>query len=83
MAVAHQREIAAALIARGWQPATPAALIFAASRADEEVWVGTLAALAEGDGLVDTERPGMIVVGDVVNVREQIVGRESLLEAVR
>jgi uroporphyrin-III C-methyltransferase/precorrin-2 dehydrogenase/sirohydrochlorin ferrochelatase len=83
MSVAQQREIAAALVARGWHASTPAALLFAASRDDAETWTGTLASLAEGDGVVETERPGMIVVGDVVNVREQLVGRESLLEAAR
>jgi len=72
MSVGHQREIGAALIARGWQPSTPAALVFAASRDDEDVWVGTIADLSRGDGVFDQERPGMIVVGDVVNVREQM-----------
>src|SRR5215471_1121957 len=72
MSVAEQREIAAALVARGWPASTPAALIFAASRGDEQVWTGTLADLSGGDGVFDQERPGMIVVGDVVNVREQL-----------
>jgi siroheme synthase len=72
MSVAQQREIADALIARGWKPSTPAALLFAASREDAETWTGTLASLAEGDGVIDSERPGMIVVGEVVNVRAQL-----------
>jgi uroporphyrin-III C-methyltransferase/precorrin-2 dehydrogenase/sirohydrochlorin ferrochelatase len=72
MSVAQQREIAAALVARGWRPSTPAALLFGASRDDAETWTGTLASLAEGDGVFETQRPGMIVVGDVVNVREQL-----------
>jgi uroporphyrin-III C-methyltransferase/precorrin-2 dehydrogenase/sirohydrochlorin ferrochelatase len=72
MSVAQQREIAAALVARGWKPSTPAALLFAASRDDAETWTGTLASLAEGDGVFETDRPGMIVVGDVVTVREQL-----------
>jgi siroheme synthase len=70
--VGQQREIAAALLARGWRPSTPTALLFAASRDDAETWSGTIASLAEGDGVYDSERPGMIVVGDVVNVREQL-----------
>src|SRR5262245_23154561 len=65
MSIAQQREIAAALLARGWRASTPAALLFAASREDAETWTGTIASLAEGDGVVETERPGLIVVGDV------------------
>lgn len=72
MSVANQRDIAAALLARGWRASTPAALVFAASRENSETWTGTIASLAEGRGLFDAERPGMIVVGDVVHVREQI-----------
>ena len=72
MAIAQQREIAAALLSRGWRPSTPAALLFAASRADEAVWTGTIADLSGGDGVFDQERPGLIVVGDVVQVREQM-----------
>ena len=72
MAVAQQREIGAALITRGWRHQTPAALLFAASRDDSATWVGTIADLANGDGVFDRERPGMIVVGDVVRVREQL-----------
>ena len=72
MSVSRQQEIAAALLARAWRPSTPAALIFAASRDDEAAWIGTLADLSRGDGVFDQERPGMIVVGEVVRVREQI-----------
>ena len=72
MSVAEQRDIAVALVARGWLPSTPAALLFAASRPDAETWTGTLADLASGDGVFDPERPGMIVVGEVVHVRERL-----------
>jgi uroporphyrin-III C-methyltransferase/precorrin-2 dehydrogenase/sirohydrochlorin ferrochelatase len=70
MSLGQQRQIAAALIARGWRPATPAAIILAASRVDAEQWTGTLASLAAA-GTQESERPGMIVVGDVVSVRAQ------------
>ena len=86
MSIAQQRDIAAALLARGWRASTPAALLFAASREDAETWTGTIASLAEGDGVVDAERPGMIVVGDVVNVRAQLEFRleaDDKVEAAR
>ena len=73
MAVAQQRDIAAALVTRGWPASTPAALVFAASRDDEEVWTGTIAALARGEGVMDAERPGTLVIGDVVHLRREIL----------
>jgi siroheme synthase len=72
MAIAEQRDIAVSLVARGWDASTPAALLFAASRADAAAWTGTLADLSRGDGVFDQERPGMLVVGNVVSVREQL-----------
>jgi uroporphyrin-III C-methyltransferase/precorrin-2 dehydrogenase/sirohydrochlorin ferrochelatase len=72
MSIAEQRGIAQALLTRGWRASTPAALLFAASRDNAETWTGTLASLANGEGLVETERPGLIVVGDVVTVRAQL-----------
>jgi uroporphyrin-III C-methyltransferase / precorrin-2 dehydrogenase / sirohydrochlorin ferrochelatase len=72
MAIAEQREIAVSLLARGWDASTPAALLFAASRADAAVWTGTVSDLSHGDGVFDQERPGMLVVGDVVGVRHQL-----------
>jgi len=83
MSIAQQRDIAAALLARGWRASTPAALLFAMSTEDAETWTGTIASLAEGDGVSEIERPGMIVVGDVVNVRAQLIDEEMLLEAAR
>jgi uroporphyrin-III C-methyltransferase / precorrin-2 dehydrogenase / sirohydrochlorin ferrochelatase len=77
MAVGHQREIASALIARGWRAATPSALIVSASRIEGETWTGSLASLAAGGGIDDVERPGMIVVGDVVALRDQMQWRAA------
>jgi siroheme synthase len=77
MAVGHQRAIAAALQARGWRASTPAALIFSASRAEGETWTGSIASLAAGGGIDDVERPGLIVVGDVVALREQMQWRAA------
>ena len=43
-------------------------LVFSASREDADTWSGTLESLASGDGTLQGERPGLIVVGDVVAV---------------
>jgi uroporphyrin-III C-methyltransferase len=72
MAVAEQREIAETLIARGWRASTLAALLFAASRPEAAAWTGTLSDLSRGEGVFDQERPGLLVVGDVVGVRHQL-----------
>lgn len=78
MSLGQQRQIAAALITRGWAPATPAAVLLGASRDDAQEWTGTLASLAGGQGTHDAERPGMIVVGDVVSVREQLIPQPAM-----
>jgi uroporphyrin-III C-methyltransferase/precorrin-2 dehydrogenase/sirohydrochlorin ferrochelatase len=92
MSIAQQRDIAAVLLARGWRASTPVALLFAASRENAATWIGTLASLADGEGIVDAERPGMIVVGDVVTVRAHLLvqqtadvaaPQELLMEAAR
>jgi uroporphyrin-III C-methyltransferase len=77
MSIGQQREIARALMARGWRPATPAAILLAASRDDAEEWTGTIASLAAGQGMQDRDRPGMIVVGEVVSVRDQLTARPA------
>ena len=72
MSVGHQQQIARALIARGWPAATPAAVLFSASRAEAEEWIGSLALLESGQGLHDADRPGLVVVGNVVAVSRQL-----------
>ena len=78
MSLGQQRGIARALIARGWRSTTPAAIVLAASRDDAEEWTGTIASLAAGHGMQDAERPGMIVVGEVVLVREQLAAQPAV-----
>jgi uroporphyrin-III C-methyltransferase/precorrin-2 dehydrogenase/sirohydrochlorin ferrochelatase len=68
MGLAHRRELASALLARGWSPATPAAIAFAASTPAATTWVGTLAALAAAPVAAAGDAPGTIVVGGVVSV---------------
>jgi uroporphyrin-III C-methyltransferase/precorrin-2 dehydrogenase/sirohydrochlorin ferrochelatase len=72
MSIRQQREIARSLIARGWRPSTPAAVLMSASTADAEEWIGSVGLLASGEGIDDAERPGLIVVGNVVAVSQQL-----------
>jgi uroporphyrin-III C-methyltransferase/precorrin-2 dehydrogenase/sirohydrochlorin ferrochelatase len=68
MGLAAAGEISALLIARGWSGTTPAAIVRGASTADAETWSGTLANLAAGVEESDGDRPGTIVIGEVVRV---------------
>jgi uroporphyrin-III C-methyltransferase/precorrin-2 dehydrogenase/sirohydrochlorin ferrochelatase len=72
MGLARSAPIAVDLIRRGWLHSTPAAVIVAASTADQEVWRGTLDDLA-GDRLdVSADGPGTIVIGDVVSLASRM-----------
>ena len=81
MGTGAQAEIASALTARGWPASTPAAIVYAASREDAETWTGSLASLQRGDGPLDPTRPGTLVIGEVVKLRdvlgEDIAGAEE------
>jgi uroporphyrin-III C-methyltransferase len=74
MAVATQQSIATALVARGWPATTPAALVFGASRDEEDTWTGTLASLGRGEGPHRTDLPGTVVIGEVVRLRDALAG---------
>jgi siroheme synthase len=78
MGIAHQRDIAAALLSHGWAPATPAALLFAASRSDADEWIGTIDLLARGEGPMHADRPGTMVIGNVVSLRHEITPHLTL-----
>ena len=78
MAVATQQEIATGLLARGWAPATPAALVFGASRDDDETWTGTVGELAAGNGPRHVDRPGTLVIGEVVRLRAALADVDAL-----
>jgi uroporphyrin-III C-methyltransferase/precorrin-2 dehydrogenase/sirohydrochlorin ferrochelatase len=66
MGLASRAAIAGRLLARGWSPATPAAVVLGASSAAAFAWRGTLAEL--GGAALPPERaelPGVLVVGAV------------------
>ena len=69
MGIASRAATCALLIERGWPAATPAALLFSASRDDASSWRGTLASLA---GVSASDGPGVIVVGETVALATRI-----------
>jgi len=73
MGLRTRGEIAARLIARGWAGATPAAILLGASHAEEMRWIGSLDGL--GGAAIETDLPGIVVVGDVVRLAKQIEHR--------
>jgi uroporphyrin-III C-methyltransferase/precorrin-2 dehydrogenase/sirohydrochlorin ferrochelatase len=68
MGLASAAGIASTLTRGGWRPATPAAIIRGASTDGAELWTGTLAELGEAALQSESDRPGTIVIGDVVRV---------------
>jgi uroporphyrin-III C-methyltransferase / precorrin-2 dehydrogenase / sirohydrochlorin ferrochelatase len=70
MGLAGRDEIAARLGDHGWSPDSPAALVCGASTADEWTWTGPLSEVASA--MPPEGVPGVLVVGDVVEVREAL-----------
>jgi uroporphyrin-III C-methyltransferase / precorrin-2 dehydrogenase / sirohydrochlorin ferrochelatase len=66
MGVAARAQIAARLEARGWSAATPAAILCGAATPDVWTWTGTLAEMALAAPPAD--EPGVLVLGDVIDV---------------
>jgi len=78
MGLAHRAAIASRLLARGWTRATPAAIVWAASRAEGSTWRGTLAELAAAVPSAESaDAPGTIVVGAVVSLAEALAPAAS------
>lgn len=68
MGLGTRARLAATLVACGWSPATPAAIILAASSPHATRWIGTVAELGSATmpaGLDDA--PGTLVIGAVVD----------------
>jgi uroporphyrin-III C-methyltransferase len=81
MGVAGRQAIAAALLARGWPPSTPVAILLAASRHDTATRTGTLATLANDDEPHDAGRPGTLVIGNVVSLAATIANADLVDDA--
>jgi uroporphyrin-III C-methyltransferase/precorrin-2 dehydrogenase/sirohydrochlorin ferrochelatase len=68
MGISGVDAFASRLLARGWQPDVPAALIFAASTPKASTWRGTLGDLANGSYVAPAREAGTIVIGEVVSL---------------
>jgi uroporphyrin-III C-methyltransferase/precorrin-2 dehydrogenase/sirohydrochlorin ferrochelatase len=83
MGLGQRAAIASFLQARGWSSDTPAAICLGASQPDAATWTGTLASL--GSATIDSELPGILVIGAVVSLRDTIasVSLEAPVSDVR
>ena len=79
MGIANRAGIVNELRASGWAGETPAAVLFGVSHPGAQEWHGTLDSLGASDPMVDTDLPGVIVVGAVA----ALAGILSTQDAVR
>jgi uroporphyrin-III C-methyltransferase len=77
MGLGRSPAIGSELIARGWTPATPAAVIVDGSLPNQQVWRGTLDDLAADRVDMDAAGPGTIVIGEVVSLAAQTDARQE------
>ena len=70
MAVAHLDAVAAELIKRGRAAATPVAVISEGTTPDQQVLTSTLADVAAEAAAAGIRPPAVVVIGDVVRLRE-------------
>jgi uroporphyrin-III C-methyltransferase/precorrin-2 dehydrogenase/sirohydrochlorin ferrochelatase len=71
MGVGARADLASRLVAHGWSADTPAAIVCAASTPDAWTWTGALGQF--GEAAPPAGLAGVLVVGDVVRVREVLV----------
>ena len=79
MGYSRRVELAADLLAAGWDEKTAAAVVADGTLPSERAWRGTLADIAAGRATLDTEGPAVIVIGEVAAL--QLNGRASVSEA--
>ncbi|HEV8369713.1 MAG TPA: uroporphyrinogen-III C-methyltransferase [Pyrinomonadaceae bacterium] len=78
MGVANLRVIAADVIGSGRDPATPVAVIRWGTYETQQTVVGTLESIADDVEAAGIRPPGVIVIGEVVRLRERVkwIGKE-------
>jgi uroporphyrin-III C-methyltransferase len=74
MAVANVAQVSAELIKRGRDAATPVAVISNGTLPDQQVLTSTLGAAADDVAAAGVQPPAVVVIGDVVRLRERIAG---------
>ena len=74
MALRRLDRIARELIAGGMAAETPVAVISAATRPDEDILVSTLGAVSADRERHPVEPPAVVVVGEIVAMRERLLG---------
>ena len=72
MGLTHLREIAARLIVSGKDPETPAAVIRWGTYDSQQTVVGSLESIAGDVERVGLRAPAVIVIGEVVRLRERV-----------
>jgi uroporphyrin-III C-methyltransferase/precorrin-2 dehydrogenase/sirohydrochlorin ferrochelatase len=75
MGVGARADLAARLMAHGWKPDTPAAVVCSMSTPQAWTWTGRLDAI--GDAEVPAGAAGVLVVGEVVKIREALARQQS------
>jgi uroporphyrin-III C-methyltransferase / precorrin-2 dehydrogenase / sirohydrochlorin ferrochelatase len=71
MGVTARAGIATTLMSSGWSASLPAAIVCGASTPDEWIWTGTLDGVGAAPAPADV--PGVLIIGEVVDVREALV----------
>ena len=74
MAVRNLDKIAGELMRGGLPATTPAAVVVAATTADEHVVVSTLGGVAADAQEHALGTPSIVVIGEIVNVRDRLLG---------
>jgi uroporphyrin-III C-methyltransferase len=67
----------------GARPSTPAAVIVAATTAQQRIVISSLDRLVDDVVALGLSLPGLIVVGDIVTVREDLLQIAAEFEGVR
>lgn len=78
MGLGQRARIAERLVARGWSPETPAAVVVGAATPQSWRWTGTLGALGMAEiPEASTGAPGLLVIGAVVGLAAELAAELS------
>jgi uroporphyrin-III C-methyltransferase / precorrin-2 dehydrogenase / sirohydrochlorin ferrochelatase len=80
MGLTIRRQLASQLMAHGWSPATPAAIVCDVSMPSEWTWTGRLDEMGDADA--PQGAAGVLVIGEVIKVRDALA-RATASDTVR